>query len=151
MNKNDRLLEMGCGAGLLSTFLKKYRYFGVDKSCSLVNKHINLFNNIVLNFSSVDVIFKDNYFDYAIVNSMFEYLKDYEEVKKTVDELERVSKKGVFSTINEFKESDIESMPGNTKARNEEGFTVKVPTISLNDVFIKHFNGDKIDYMSVDT
>ena len=62
-----------------------------------------------------------------------------------------VSKKGVFSTINEFKESDIESMPGNTKARNEEGFTVKVPTISLNDVFIKHFNGEKIDYMSVDT
>ena len=62
-----------------------------------------------------------------------------------------VSKKGVFSTINEFKESDIESMPGNTKARNEEGFTVKVPTISLNDVFIKYFNGEKIDYMSVDT
>ena len=62
-----------------------------------------------------------------------------------------VSKNGDFSTINEFKESDIESMPGNTKARNEEGFTVKVPTISLNDVFIKHFNGEKIDYMSVDT
>ena len=62
-----------------------------------------------------------------------------------------VSKEGVLSTINEFKESDIESMPGNTKARNEEGFTVKVPTISLNDVFIKHFNGEKIDYMSVDT
>ena len=62
-----------------------------------------------------------------------------------------VSKKGVLSTINEFKESDIESMPGNTKARNEEGYTVKVPTISLNDVFIKNFNGEKIDYMSVDT
>tara|TARA_Y100000589_G_C27152767_1_gene629615 strand:- start:315 stop:1310 length:996 start_codon:yes stop_codon:yes gene_type:complete len=103
MNENDRLLEMGCGAGLLSTFFKKYRYFGVDKSCSLVNKHINMFNNIVLNFSSVDVIFKNNYFDYAIVNSMFEYLKDYEEVKKTIDELERVSKKGVFiANIREF-------------------------------------------------
>ena len=62
-----------------------------------------------------------------------------------------VSKKGVFSTINKFKESDIESIPGNTKARNEEGYLVKVPTISLNDVFIKHFNGEKIDYMSVDT
>ena len=62
-----------------------------------------------------------------------------------------VSKKGVLSTINEFRESDIESIPGNTKARNEEGYLVKVPTISLNDVFIKHFNGEKIDYMSVDT
>ena len=73
----------------------------------------------------------------------------YSESGKMIDFF--VSKKGVFSTINEFKESDIESMPGNTKARNEEGFTVKVPTISLNDVFIKHFNGEKIDYMSVDT
>lgn len=62
-----------------------------------------------------------------------------------------VSKKGVLSTINEFRESDIESIPGNTKARNEEGYLVKVPTISLNDVFIKYFNGEKIDYMSVDT
>ena len=96
MNKNDRLLEMGCGAGLLSIFLKKYKYFGVDKSSSLVNKHINLFGNIVLNFSSVDIIFKKKYFDYSIVNSMFEYLKDNEEVIKTIDELERVSKKGIF-------------------------------------------------------
>lgn len=73
----------------------------------------------------------------------------YSESGKMIDFF--VSKNGDFSTINEFKESDIESMPGNTKARNEEGFTVKVPTISLNDVFIKHFNGEKIDYMSVDT
>ena len=73
----------------------------------------------------------------------------YSESGKMIDFF--VSKNGDFSTINEFKESDIETMPGNTKARNEEGFTVKVPTISLNDVFIKHFNGEKIDYMSVDT
>ena len=26
--------------------------------------------------------------------------------------------------------------------RNEDGFSVKVPTISLNDVFIKYFNGE---------
>ena len=28
---------------------------------------------------------------------------------------------------------------------------MKVPTISLNDVFVKYFNGERIDYMSVDT
>ena len=37
MNENDRLLEMGCGAGLLSTFLKKYRYFGVNLSSSYLS------------------------------------------------------------------------------------------------------------------
>ena len=26
-----------------------------------------------------------------------------------------------------------------------------MPTISLNDVFVKYFNGERIDYMSVDT
>lgn len=42
-------------------------------------------------------------------------------------------------------------MPGNAKKRNKDGYSVKVPTISLNDVFIKYFNWEKIDYMSVDT
>ena len=62
-----------------------------------------------------------------------------------------VSKEGVYSTIEEFRDSDIESMPSNTKTRNEDGYSVKVSTISLNDVFIKYFNGERIDYMSVDT
>ena len=62
-----------------------------------------------------------------------------------------VSKLGVLSTINEFRDSDIESMPDNAKSRNNDGYIVKVPTISLDDVFIKYFNGERIDYMSVDT
>ena len=73
----------------------------------------------------------------------------YSETGKTVDFF--VSKEGALSTIEEFRESDIESLPINSKMRNEDGFSVKVPTISLNDVFIKYFNGEKIDYMSVDT
>ena len=62
-----------------------------------------------------------------------------------------VSKFGVLSTIEEFRDSDIESMPSNAINRNEDGYSVEVPTISLNDVFIKYFNGERIDYMSVDT
>ena len=62
-----------------------------------------------------------------------------------------VSKVGVYSTIEEFRDSDIESMPGNTKKRNEDGYSVNVSTISLNDVFLKYFNEERIDYMSVDT
>ena len=73
----------------------------------------------------------------------------YSETGKTVDFF--VSKEGALSTIEEFRQSDIESLPINSKMRNEDGFSVKVPTISLNDVFIKYFNGERIDYMSVDT
>ena len=73
----------------------------------------------------------------------------YSETGKTVNFF--VSKEGALSTIEEFRESDIESLPINSKMRNEDGFSVKVPTISLNDVFIKYFNGERINYMSVDT
>lgn len=62
-----------------------------------------------------------------------------------------VSDIGELSTIEEFKESDISSLPGNTKARNAKGYEISVSTISLNDVFRNYFDDQKIDYMSVDT
>ena len=73
----------------------------------------------------------------------------YSETGKSINFF--VSKVGVLSTIEDFRDSDIESIPDNTKSRNKDGYSVKVPTISLNDVFVKYFNGEKIDYMSVDT
>ena len=42
-------------------------------------------------------------------------------------------------------------MSGNCQIRNQKGYSVKVSTISLNEVFKKYFNGESIDYMSVDT
>lgn len=62
-----------------------------------------------------------------------------------------VSDVGVLSTLEEFRNSDIASIPGNTAARNASGYKCEVDTISLNDVISKYFNGTKIDYMSVDT
>ena len=58
---------------------------------------------------------------------------------------------GELSTLEEFRQSDISSMPGNTNLRNKSGYNHKVLTISLNDVFKKYFNNSTIDYMSVDT
>ena len=54
-------------------------------------------------------------------------------------------------SIKKFRQSDISSMPGNTNARNKNGYNHKVISISLNDVFVKYFNSSPIDYMSVDT
>ena len=58
---------------------------------------------------------------------------------------------GELSTLEEFRQSDISSMPGNTNLRNKSGYNHKVLTISLNDVFKKYFDNSPIDYMSVDT
>ena len=62
-----------------------------------------------------------------------------------------VSNAGKLSTLEEYRYSDHQAMPGNTKVRNGEGYTTKVSSISLNDVFIKYFDSSPIDYMSVDT
>lgn len=96
INKDEKILEIGCGAGLLSTFLKDYDYFGLDYSITLVSKHIQLLENIVINFSCTDIIFKDNYFDYVIINSTLEYLNSNEELNKTISEIERITKKGIY-------------------------------------------------------
>lgn len=73
----------------------------------------------------------------------------YWETGKTADFF--VSEFGVLSSLEAFKNHDAASMPANAQARNRNGYTAKVPTISLNDVFVKYFESAPIDYMSVDT
>jgi cytidyltransferase-like protein len=90
------ILEMGCGAGLLAYYLSEHDYIGVDYSITLVTKHINILGNIVLNFNSNETLFKDNFFDYTIINSVLEYLQHMDDVNKTMEEIERVSKKGIY-------------------------------------------------------
>ena len=62
-----------------------------------------------------------------------------------------VSDVGVLSTLEEFKESDKLSIPGNTKNRIEKGNVVTVNTISLNELIEKEFKGKSPSYISIDT
>ena len=62
-----------------------------------------------------------------------------------------VSDIGVLSSLNDFKESDKISMPGNTSARLKNGKIVSVKTISLNHVIEKKFRFKSPSYISVDT
>ena len=73
--KDNSIIEIGCGSGLLSQYLTDFDYYGLDKSYTLVNKHINLLKNIVLNFDATETVFKDKYFDFCLCNGMLEYLK----------------------------------------------------------------------------
>ena len=56
-----------------------------------------------------------------------------------------------LSTLEEFKFSDIETMPTNTQFRNESGNNITVETISLNDVIKKYFDEICPSYISIDT
>ena len=62
-----------------------------------------------------------------------------------------VSHNGVLSTIDDFKESDKNSMPINTNDRIKNGKIISVKTISLNDVIEKNFNFKTPSYISIDT
>ena len=58
---------------------------------------------------------------------------------------------GVLSSLENFKESDKISMPGNTQARLKNGKNIIVKTISLNDAIEEHFNSKSPSYISIDT
>ena len=62
-----------------------------------------------------------------------------------------VSDVGVLSSLEDFKESDKISMPGNTQARLKSGKSIIVKTISLNDIIEKQFNSKTPSYISIDT
>ena len=58
---------------------------------------------------------------------------------------------GEYSTINDYIENDIKSLPGNTFARKKGGKIISVETISLNDVVKNYFNDVCPSYVSIDT
>ena len=55
------------------------------------------------------------------------------------------------SSLENFKESDKITMPGNTQARLKNGKNIIVKTISLNDAIEKQFNSKSPSYISIDT
>ena len=58
---------------------------------------------------------------------------------------------GELSTLSNYLENDIKSMPGNTRLRKKNGKLIKVETISLNDVIKNYFQNKAPSYISIDT
>jgi cytidyltransferase-like protein len=95
--ENSKILEIGCGAGLLSKlFCEKYNYFGIDYSSTLIEKNIKIVKKgKVYNCEAKDLPFKDKYFDYTFSVGVFEYFPSKEYMKDVLKEIERVTKKGI--------------------------------------------------------
>ena len=97
IEKNNTLLEVGCGAGFLAREMQDYDYIGVDYSQPIINKHQKLFpNHHVLVADSSNLPFDDGQFDYVFCFGLFQYLVDRNHAEKTLSEMKRVSKSAVL-------------------------------------------------------
>lgn len=94
---SDTILEVGCGAGYISQYIKN-QYTGIDKSNTLLKKHFDLLGpgKTLINGEASNIPFQTNSFDYVICIAVLHYMPDIEYVRKSISEMVRVSKKGVF-------------------------------------------------------
>lgn len=95
IKKSDKVLEVGCGAGMIAQYLD-CDYTGIDYSKPLVEKHINLLNHRVLVAEADSIPFEDKFFDKVFVFSTFHYFPDKVYADKALKEIKRVSKGKIF-------------------------------------------------------
>jgi len=95
IGENDKVLEVGCGAGMIAQYLK-CNYIGIDYEPLMVKRHIELFQNSVLICEANDLIFKDNSFDKVFCYGVVQYMPNKEYFKQAVEEMIRVARKSIF-------------------------------------------------------
>ncbi|WP_299290928.1 class I SAM-dependent methyltransferase [Nitrosopumilus sp.] len=96
IKKNYKVLEVGCGSGVLGNFIqKKIEFFaGLDISLHMLKKFQES-SSKTLNLcqATTDSIpFSDKFFDVVILNGVTMYLRDEEILQKTFAEIQRVVK-----------------------------------------------------------
>jgi ubiquinone/menaquinone biosynthesis C-methylase UbiE len=92
-----KILEVGCGAGLLSREFQDYDYTGVDYSKPLIDKHKILFPEHNVRVAEANKLpFDDNQFDTVFCSGVFQYLSNLDYAISTIDEMTRVAKHSVM-------------------------------------------------------
>ena len=97
IQKGDRILEVGCGAGYLARELQKYDYIGVDYSKPLVEKHKHLFPKHAVQVAQAGSLpFEENSFDKVFCFGVVQYFPDREYADLALSEMKRVARHSIF-------------------------------------------------------
>jgi ubiquinone/menaquinone biosynthesis C-methylase UbiE len=95
INKNTRVLEIGCGAGMVAEHLD-CQYVGIDYSHTLVEKHKRILKNDVYTCEANKVFFEDKSFDCVFAYSIFQYFPNIEYANEVISEMSRIATKKIF-------------------------------------------------------
>lgn len=92
----DKVLEVGCGAGMISQFLE-CDYYGVDYSLGMLDKHREILGRVNLFHCEANKLpFPDKFFDKAFSFSVFQYLPTLEYAHDAIAEMMRVTKGNIY-------------------------------------------------------
>jgi len=92
LTPNQRVLEVGCGAGMLAQHFRNFNYQGVDQSNSLIRKHKKIIGGNPLVAPANKLPFQNSYFDAVFSWGVFLYFPDSEYARETIKEMRRVCK-----------------------------------------------------------
>ena len=144
ITEGDSILEVGCGAGFLSReFTRSYKYTGIDYSQPIITKHKDIFpsHNVECGNAN-DIQFPDKHFDYVFCFGVYQYLPSYEYATKAIQEIIRVSKRGVL--LGDLKETSTrpQHLPCPVNKIKELGFSITDPFYDSDDC--NRYNAHKI-------
>jgi ubiquinone/menaquinone biosynthesis C-methylase UbiE len=100
LQQGDRLLDIGCGAGLFEIAFAHWAgaLYGADYSGEMAKiafANTRQYDNVHIQQCDIKHLpFKNGYFDKILVNSVIQYLDTPEEIGTTMKELHRVIKTG---------------------------------------------------------
>jgi ubiquinone/menaquinone biosynthesis C-methylase UbiE len=136
------ILEVGCGAGFLAREIQDFHYTGIDYSVPIIEKHKELFphHNVMVSEAS-SLPFADDAFDHVFCYGLFQYLPDRHYADKTIQEMERVCKSGIFLGDLKSEKTRDTHFVYPAQELQEQGFEISACMFGYNDV--ERFNAFK--------
>ena len=103
-NKNDKLLDVGCGTGITTEKWNCIKY-GLDPAIQLIKKGKTLRKDInFIQAEAEDIPFEENYFDFVISITA---IQNFHNIKKGLQEIKRVGKgKFILSFLKKSKKKE---------------------------------------------